>query len=94
MSSWEIAGAVIGAGCFVIWIPCLISWLSRGITIPRSIHLLAGALTCIGLGCLISMLTAGMASLNLSVILIVAPPALTYLGWFWMFGPELSSADG
>lgn len=91
MNTWEIAGTVIGTICFLIWVPCMISWMKRGVTIPRSIHLLAAGLSCVGLGCLIGMIAGGMATLNLSIALLVMPAALTYFGWFWMFGPELSS---
>lgn len=91
MSNWEIAGAVIGAVCFVIWVPCMISWMRRGIAIPRYVHLVAGALTCVGLGCLIGLIAGGMVTLNLLLALVLVPPALTYFGWFWMFGPDNSA---
>ena len=27
----------------------------------------------------------------LAIALVFLPPALTYFGWFWMFGPELTT---
>jgi hypothetical protein len=91
MSTWELVGAIIGTICFVIWVPCMISWIRHGVSIPRYVHLLAAVMTCVGVSCLIALFVAGMVTLKLAIAFLVVPPALTYFGWFWMFGPEMSS---
>ena len=89
MSTGEIIGAIIGTVCLLIWIPCMISWIRRGVSIPRYIHAVALAATCVGLGCVIGLTAGGMVTLTLALALVGVPPALTYFGWFWLFGPEL-----
>jgi len=89
MSTGEIVGMTLGAICFVIWIPCMVSWVRRGVVIPRYVHLLAALLTCLGLGALVGLTAVGMVTLKLAIILVPMPPLFAYFGWFWLFGPDL-----
>lgn len=50
MSTAEIIGAIIGTVCLLIWVPCAISWIRRGVSIPRYIHVVALATTSVGVG--------------------------------------------
>lgn len=88
MSSAEMIGAIVGTVCFLIWVPCLLSWLRRGVSIPRYIHIVALATTSVGVACVIGLAAAQAATLGLSIALVGIPPAMTYFGWFWLFGPE------
>ena len=90
MSGWELAGAVAGTLCFIVWLACVASWIRRGVSIPRYLHLLAVVLTCVGACCLVGLAVAGIATPKLAILLLAVPPAITYFGWFWMFGPDLS----
>ena len=91
MSGWENVGLVIGTLCFLIWVPCMISWMRRGVSIPRYIHTLSAGMTCVGVACLTALAAAGLITLKLAIAFVFLPAALTYFGWFWMFGPELST---
>ena len=90
MSIGEIAGSIIGAICFVVWVPCVILWLRKGVSIPRYIHILAGILTAISVACLIGLTLSGMPMFKLAIAFLAIPPAMTYFLWLWMFGPEFS----
>lgn len=90
MSIWEVIAATIGTICFAIWVPCMISWIRRGVSMPRHIHFLAVAMTCVSVGCLVGLTVAGLVTFKLAIALLVLPAPLTYFGWFWMFGPEVS----
>lgn len=90
MSTAELVGAILGTLCFVVWVPCMISWVRNRVPIPRHIHVLAALATCVGAGLLIGMAVGGLLSLKLALSLVVLPPTLSYLGWYWMFGPEAS----
>ena len=89
MDKWELMGSVLGLIAFLAWVPSMRSWIRRGVSIPRHIHLVAVVLTSISIGCLVGMLLGGLVTLKLALAFILIPPAGTYLGWFWMFGPDL-----
>ena len=88
MSAVEIVGIIIGTICFLIWVPAVVSWIRRRVSIPRYIHLVALATTCVGLGSVIGLTACGFITLTLGIALVGLPAALTYFGWFWLFGPE------
>ena len=88
MSPAEIIGAIIGTICFLIWVPAMIAWIRREVSIPRYIHAVALVTTCVGLGCVIGLTAGGIITFTLAVALVGIPPTLTYLGWFWLFGPD------
>ena len=89
----ELIGGIIGAICFLVWAPSLISWLRHGVAIPTYIHVLAIVLTAVvgslavGLGW--SKSITWVAALGFAT----APFVMTYLGWFWLFGPEFHERD-
>ena len=76
MSNWEIIGAVLGTICFAVWVPSMVSWIRRGISIPRHIHILAAVMTCIGLGCLVWLSVAGVITLKLAIAFFMLRGAL------------------
>ena len=90
MDNWELIGTALGTIIFLVWILSMVSWIRQGVTIPRYIHVTAIVLTSISIGCLVGMLIGGLMTLNLALALILVPPAITYFGWFWLFGPEFS----
>ena len=90
MSTGELVGNIIGTMCFAIWVPCMISRVRRGVSIPRYIHRLAVVMTCAGVSCLVALMVTGMVTLSLAIAFLVLPPALTYFGWFWMSDPDTS----
>lgn len=89
MNLAEIMGAVIGALCFLIWIPCMISWIRRGVSVPRYIHVIALATTCAGVGCAVGLAANGALTATPALLLVALPAAATYLGRFWLFEPAL-----
>ena len=90
MEYGEIIGSVLGTLLFAAWVPCLWSWIRKGVTIPRYVHATALVSASVGVGCLLALVATGAATLGLGLALATLPAPATYFGWFWMFGPELS----
>ena len=75
MDTAEIIGAIFGTICFLVWIPCLISWIRQGVSIPHYINIIAFGATCVGLGLMIGLAIAGICTLTLGIALVGIPPA-------------------
>jgi len=84
---------ILGVIVLVVWVRCLCSWIKRGVSIPRYVHLLAGILMCISVGCMMALGVARLAAFRLVFVFLFVPSVATYFGWFWMFGPELTGKD-
>ena len=91
MDKTQLIGNAVGLVLFILWISNMISWIRRGVSIPRYIHLLATVLTSISIGCLIGMAFSGLITLKFALGFVLIPPVATYLGWFWLGGPEFGN---
>ncbi|MFT4550708.1 MAG: cyanate permease [Verrucomicrobiales bacterium] len=75
---------------FLVWVICMISWVKRGMPIPRYIHVLAVTLTFAGGAFLAFALVGGFFDWKLGLGCLALPAPATYFSWLWMFGSEFS----
>jgi hypothetical protein len=91
MNLLEQTLSIVFALIFVVWVICMVSWVKRGMPIPRYIHYLAVALTLAGGVFVAFALAAGLINWKLGLACLALPAPATYIGWLWFFGPEFSS---
>lgn len=82
--TWHVFNALL----FVAWVDCMVSWVRNGCPIPRWVHILSASLFGAGVATVAILGVMGILNLALASVCILLPPAATYLGWLWMFGPE------
>jgi hypothetical protein len=86
---WHTMHAVV----FLFWVGCLYSWLRRGCPVPKWVHVFAGAMLVAGLLGIPMLGIWGILSWRIAGFCVVIPPTAAYVGWLWMFGPDLPSAE-
>jgi len=88
MNIGSIAWHIINVFVFIAWIECIVSWTLRGCPIPRWVHIFAGILLLAGVVSLIVLSSQGLLSLRVAASCLLIPPAASYIGWLWLFGPS------
>ena len=91
MNFLELSIGIVFSLIFVVWVICMVSWIKRGMPIPRYLHYLAGALTLAGGVFLVLAFAGGFFHWKLGLACLALPAPATYIGWLWMFGPEFTS---
>jgi hypothetical protein len=87
---WHALHAVV----FLLWVGWLSSWVRRGCPVPRWVHVPAGVMLIAGLFLGIPVLGVwGVLSWRIAGFCVVIPPTAAYVGWLWLFGPDLPSAE-
>ena len=92
MDALDIIVNLSGLVIFIVWVASMISWFRSGVRIPSHIHVLALVLSSLSVGCLIGLALAGMATITMAFLFILLPAFLSYVGWFWLFGPDQNRA--
>jgi hypothetical protein len=72
-----------------VWVICAISWIRNGVSVPPYIHGIAIALGLVTIGAVGIGGFVGLFTLKSAMVTLLLVPAFPYVGWFWMFGPEL-----